>query len=619
MSYSHRPTRDLLRYESLESRQLLAVWVTLEAGNLRIQGDAGNNQVTVSQSLTHESVEVWVEGQTLHQFDSTQIHHVFFLGGNGDDLFVNSTDLPTDARGHAGNDSLTSGNGDDLLIGGPGADVISSTGGSNKLIGGPGDDHIHGGQGTDLVFGGQDNDTIRGGQGDDILYGDWGDDLLYGELGDDLILGYTGADTIYGQGGNDRLYGQADNDSVFGGTGDDIVRGGKHDDFLEGNDGHDYMMGDLGDDQMHGGLGVDVLYGYDGSDYLRGGGGNDRLYGQAGSDDLGGGEGDDLLRGGSDDDLLQGMEGNDRLGCDEGDDVAYGGPGDDVLLGNEGADHLDGQSGADLIYGHADNDLLRGGADNDILWGGNGADSLFGGKTDDMDRLWGEGDDDRFLVQPGDDVRDLTPLDAQLLFVNHSGDWSDKEIEVLDLGFAQLHERTQNTRLLKDPLPTGPLTFYKESLNYLGNALAVNSWQWTSNGWTTSYSRQIRFAEWSELSESQNRLRQSTVIHEIAHNWDSELELTRVNAGWSGRANSFQQLSHWTTIPHAGMPFIPSLDGQWWYLPTSADGFAREYGKTNPYEDLATVWEHYFSGQTALDPGLQSKLDYVHQLFDDLA
>ncbi len=617
MSYTRRKKKRLLDYNLLEKRQLLAVSVSLDAeGELSIQGDGSANLVTVSQPSAGQMIEVDVAGHDPYQFDSNLVSRLYFHGGNGDDLFDNQTDLPADARGHNGNDTLSSGLGDDLLIGGPGADILSVKGGANQLMGGDGDDLINGGSGYDYVLGGYGDDTIHGGKGNDLLRGGWDNDTIYGELGDDVIHGYTGTDVIYGSAGNDKLYGQADSDLIYGGGGDDIVRGGKSDDELHGDDGNDFILGDKGNDELHGGLGIDVMYGSDGDDYMRGGGGDDLLYGQNGNDDIAGGDGNDLLRGGNDDDFLQGMDGNDRLDADAGNDIGFGGAGDDTLLGDEGDDQLDGQSGADLIYGNAGDDLLRGGANDDILWGGNGSDSLFGGNSDDFDRLWGQGDDDRFLVQGFDQVRDETSVDAVLVFQDVSSQWSNKEIEVLDQGFAQLHQRTQNTRLLKDTLPTGRLTFYKESMSQMGNALAVNSLQWTSNPWSTTYARQIKIREWSENSESNNDLMQSTVIHEIAHNWDSELELTTVNGSWSGRWNNFQGLSGWTTSPIFTQNYVPSLNGQWWYLSNAS--FAASYGQTTPNEDMATVWQYVFSGQSTNDPGLQSKLDHVNALFDDL-
>jgi hypothetical protein len=64
-----------------------------------------------------------------------------------------------------------------------------------------------------------------------------------------------------------------------------------------------------------------------------------------------------------------------------------------------------------------------------------------------------------------------------------------------------------------------------------------------------------------------------------------------------------------------------SLDGAWAY--EAGTEFAREYGKTNPYEDFATVFEKYFadleSGMTPASGAsgtLNSKLSLVHTMLN---
>jgi hypothetical protein len=78
------------------------------------------------------------------------------------------------------------------------------------------------------------------------------------------------------------------------------------------------------------------------------------------------------------------------------------------------------------------------------------------------------------------------------------------------------------------------------------------------------------------------------VQHEIGHNWDDE------NPNWT----QFKNLTGWLTpIEYIllGMPsgYKISDDGKWYY--PSAAAFVSDYGKTNPYEDFATVFEAYFA------------------------
>ena len=53
-----------------------------------------------------------------------------------------------------------------------GLDTITGGNGEDELFGGPGNDSVSGENGDDLVVGNFGNDTLSGGNGDDILDGD---------------------------------------------------------------------------------------------------------------------------------------------------------------------------------------------------------------------------------------------------------------------------------------------------------------------------------------------------------------------------------------------------------------------------------------------------------------
>lgn len=76
-------------------------------------------------------------------------------------------------------ENITSGNGNDLLIGNAKANVLS---------GGAGNDRLYGGQGADTLAGGLGLDLLKGGAGDDILNGGQGNDTLNGEAGHDTFV-----------------------------------------------------------------------------------------------------------------------------------------------------------------------------------------------------------------------------------------------------------------------------------------------------------------------------------------------------------------------------------------------------------------------------------------------
>jgi len=93
----------------------------------------------------------------------------------------------------AGNDIITSNNGDDSLNGGDGNDSLTSNAGLDTLDGGAGNDSLFGGGGIDILNGGADNDSLVGGSGNDTLTGGTGADIFQWQTGDstDTITDFT--------------------------------------------------------------------------------------------------------------------------------------------------------------------------------------------------------------------------------------------------------------------------------------------------------------------------------------------------------------------------------------------------------------------------------------------
>lgn len=541
-------------YQNLEPRQLLAISVAFNPSTniLSITGDSSPDSAYV-MNYAGNQVQVTGTGISAQYFDASLITRIDFLGYGGDDHFENQTSLPSHAFGHAGNDYLS------------------------------------GGSGIDRLVGGQGNDELHGNQGNDILRGSEHDDLMYGGDGNDDLAGFTGNDYLYGGAGGDWLYGQAGNDFVYGEGGNDRVRGNMGHDHLYGGDGDDYLMGDTEDDRMYGDAGADTLHGWWGDDLLDGGEGDDSLYGHNGNDECWGGLGADLLRGGIGNDSLFGGEGNDR------------------------------------IFGENGNDLLRGGSGVDVLRGGNDSDSLHGGELTTGDTLYGEAGFDRFLFQTGDTIVDRAAEDALLRFENVTSQWTDDEIGVIDEGLAMLVAQTGNNALLRDSLDPQDLGFFKyEDLDGAAalNQLAIyeqQEWNPVTGEWETvgyTYERELHFADWDESSSWYNSQYALVTVHEIGHNWDSELELETITAGAGQLWNDFVAISDWRDEnPNLPGSFTQSLDGNHWHLSSAV--FAEDYGKTNPREDFATVWEYHFNpdADPGLAGGLASKLSVLTDLF----
>ncbi len=146
-----------------------------DAGKVRINGNDGDDNIDVDDSVTHGLV---------------------IDGGNG-------------------NDRIVGGSGDDTLIGGAGNDHLDGRGGADRLDGGDGDDQLYGGAGKDTLLGGNGSDWLHGGAGDDKLLGGAGDDQLFGGDGNDLLRGGDGKDVLAGGSGDDDVDGGAGADKVL--------------------------------------------------------------------------------------------------------------------------------------------------------------------------------------------------------------------------------------------------------------------------------------------------------------------------------------------------------------------------------------------------------------------
>lgn len=301
-----------------------------------------------------------------------------------------------------------------------------------------------------------------------------------------------------------------------------------------------------------------------------------------------------------------------------------GGSGNDELEGGGGKDTILGNDGDDILRGVGGDDALFGGDGIDKLYGGSGNDSLHGGGGTSADKLWGGTGRDRFLTQTNDSIQDgsgltsLTGEDVQLRFLDSSSaSWSNLEIQKMDAAFQQLFDATGNNRLLRDSTKTAPLAFTQEDipLDPQGNrTLATNSDPylknnvWYSGPWWNrtqhidrrSVDRKIVIDEWNENDAAETKLLQSTLIHELGHNWDSAEEK---NTRWQ----EFLNLSGWRGTG-GGSNYYLSGDGEWNYLKSKSTGFfgsvvktprgnSLTYGKWNPREDFATTWAHYFDNK----------------------
>jgi len=188
-----------------------------------------------------------------------------------------------------GVDSYDGGDGNDtLFIGGPedapasynidlelGQDQFGNTFANiENVTTGAGDDNLLGTDADNQFFGNEGDDTLNGGAGDDFLNGGIGDDLLIASEGSNTYFGDSGIDTlqIAGTTVEDRDYQidleeGTDNfgstsfgiENVNAGSGNDSIFGGFFDNNLDGGAGDDTLIGGGGDDTLTGGEGSDIF------------------------------------------------------------------------------------------------------------------------------------------------------------------------------------------------------------------------------------------------------------------------------------------------------------------------------------------------------------------------
>ncbi|EJC79772.1 Ca2+-binding protein, RTX toxin [Rhizobium leguminosarum bv. trifolii WSM2297] len=314
--------------------------------------------------------------------------------------------VAVNVTGSSGDNTITTGAGNDIILGGDGADTLSGSAGNDTIYGGVGNDTLNGGDGDDRLFGDAGNDVIKGGAGDDVIVDEgYTNDVFNIDAGEgkDLVSlsqGFTSTPSgkVDGGPGVDTL--QANNLSgltiksfeILDTHGFDVVGSAAQFESFEKiipgtvgpsptttlrlTDGaHVDLSQELGPGLIYispdnYATGIDVTTGGT-RDYLTGLGGNDILDGGAGDDHVWGNEGDDRLTGGAGNDTIEGGNGN---------DVIRGGIGNDKIVdgqitgSNPEAFDIDAGDGNDTVILQNDNSGISG-----IVDGGAGTDKLQAG------------------------------------------------------------------------------------------------------------------------------------------------------------------------------------------------------------------------------------------------
>lgn len=286
-----RNTRRSLNYRSLENRRLLAgdssfffdpgtgtLFIT--AAQTNVAGADFASAMTFSLDSVSNELVVDEANCPQQRFSADGLNQISYRGTFENDFVLNNTDIDIRVVGLAGDDTITTGGGNDRVLGGNGNDIIRTGDGDDFATGNRGDDQIledENDTGRDRFFGGDGIDTIESGAGDDFVIGHEGDDIIRLGSGNDIALGIEGADSIDGGDGRDLIYGGDGNDIINGENGNDRILGQEGDDVVSGGEGNDTLIGHNGGDTLSGESGDDTIIGGEGNDNLNGGVGRDRI------------------------------------------------------------------------------------------------------------------------------------------------------------------------------------------------------------------------------------------------------------------------------------------------------------------------------------------------------
>lgn len=183
----------------------------------------GDDRVAVKNNADG-SLALDINGKA-YQFEMAQAQALTVRSGDGNDTIDVASDVKVNliVDGAAGDDTITTGAGNDIVDGGLGNDTIKTDAGSDDVFGNSGDDHIDAGAGNDIVYGGDGADTLAGAAGADYIEGGAGNDRIDGGADQDMLSGGVGDDAISSSAGDDRVYTGAGKDTLNNTAGKDVV------------------------------------------------------------------------------------------------------------------------------------------------------------------------------------------------------------------------------------------------------------------------------------------------------------------------------------------------------------------------------------------------------------
>ncbi|EAR60225.1 type I secretion target repeat protein [Oceanospirillum sp. MED92] len=321
-------------------------------GSDRIFGGAG------ADDIFGDAGGDWIMGDfgEMKLYSNGNVETFFSVDEAGD---ATAADIIDGGEGHnrviagLGEDNITTGSGDDHIIGDNGVlnygtdEVITEAYTVEHELGD--DDTIESGSGDDIVLGGKGNDTISVSAGNDSVIGDNGRITFNLGIRDTL----ESTDTTNDTGGDDNISLGSGDDQAIAGVGNDTVTNESGETIIIGDDG--FIQNDESGRYLNA-YTDDFTLG--GDDNLTGGDDRDIIFGGFGKDELDGGAGDDLMTG--DSGMVTRNPSTIVLESKDLEEINDLDGDDDILRGGEGLDRMIGGAGGDLFYGSFSEDVMVG-------------------------------------------------------------------------------------------------------------------------------------------------------------------------------------------------------------------------------------------------------------------
>ncbi len=331
------------------------------------------------------------------------------------------TNIQSTSPNESTGDTITLGNGNNIVIGAGGGNTVSLGNGNNIVLGDDGtvsynssSGIITGIQTTNPTVG--SNETITAGNGNNIIFGGVGNDTITTGGGNSTIIGHDGSIQYFTSGApsliqtaDPQLAGSV---TINAGSGNNIVFGGSGADTITTGNGSSIILGDSGSVtyQSPGVLGTvqTTNTGVGAADVITAGTGSNTIFGGAGNDNITaglGGTGSNIIIG--HDGLIQyfttgtasliettdpQLAQNEQIRAGNGNNIIFGGSGADTIATGNGGSIIFGDNGQ-VTYqspgvlgtvqttnaGVGANDTITAGTGSNYIFGGTGSDNITAG------------------------------------------------------------------------------------------------------------------------------------------------------------------------------------------------------------------------------------------------